>query len=347
METTIRHTARALALAGLTGLGALAAAHAQAAPEPRLAGVHAAAADLDERWPWSGAWVYPVGDPLAFDRPDSAARDGYRLLRGIRHAKSRATRHQGADWGNRATGGIVRAAAHGVVVRAAPAHDGAYGDHVVLAHRLPEGDWAYSVYAHLLPGTIAVSEGDVVAAAAPLARVGRTGNASTPHLHFEVRRTADPLGRWEHAPAIDPVAFVAARLPAAPDSSWARPYLAWAELSALIARDAPVEGPLTRATWWSMLARAARHSLRDLPADVALVHDLLRELGVVSRAAPADGVVEWSEMRRDLRRLAAVGTRLPAAPSTPSRRERPHRAEQRPTLADACAELAGAVEDSE
>jgi murein DD-endopeptidase MepM/ murein hydrolase activator NlpD len=343
MEAKIRRTAAALALTLLTLLGAAAA---RADREPRLAGVHAAAADLDERWPWSGAWVYPVGDPLAYDRPDSADREGYRLLRGIRPTKTRATRHQGVDWGNRAAGGIVRAAAHGVVVRAVAPYDGAYGDHVVLAHRLPEGDWAFSIYAHLQPGTITVSEGDVIAAAAPLARVGRTGNASTPHLHFEVRRTADPLARWEHAPAIDPVAFVADRLPAAPDSSWARPYLEWAELSALIARDAAAEGPLTRSTWWSMLARAARHSLRDLPGDIALVQDLLRELGVLSRAATADGIVEWSEMRRDLKRLASVGTRLPAAPAA-DRRDRPRRGDARPTLADACAELAGAVEDSE
>lgn len=65
-----------------------------------------------------------------------------------------------------------------------------YGNVVVLEH--PGG--FYTVYAHNLVNL--VREGQWVERGEVIARVGRTGNATTPHLHFEIRngaRAIDPM----------------------------------------------------------------------------------------------------------------------------------------------------------
>jgi murein DD-endopeptidase MepM/ murein hydrolase activator NlpD len=66
-----------------------------------------------------------------------------------------------------------------------------YGNLVLIGH--PRG--LVTVYAHNLENLVA--QGDHVLRGEPIARVGRTGNATGPHLHFEVRlgaRPRDPLG---------------------------------------------------------------------------------------------------------------------------------------------------------
>jgi murein DD-endopeptidase MepM/ murein hydrolase activator NlpD len=57
-----------------------------------------------------------------------------------------------------------------------------YGLTVLLDHG---GGWS-SLYAHLLQAT--VSAGDVLAGGQALGLVGQSGNASTPHLHLELRQ---------------------------------------------------------------------------------------------------------------------------------------------------------------
>jgi len=51
------------------------------------------------------------------------------------------------------------------------------------------GRWA-TVYAHNRKNL--VDEGDFVEKGDVIAEVGDTGNASAPHLHFEVRRSNNP-----------------------------------------------------------------------------------------------------------------------------------------------------------
>jgi lipoprotein NlpD len=83
----------------------------------------------------------------------------------------------------------VRAAEDGVVLFAGEQRG--YGNLVLLAH---EGDLV-TVYAHNSENL--VQKGERVARGAQIARVGHTGNATGPHLHFEVRlnaRPRDPLG---------------------------------------------------------------------------------------------------------------------------------------------------------
>ncbi len=337
---------------GAFALGIVDAAHARPmgpAEAPPIAGVLADPGDTMERWCWSGAWVYPVGDPRVLGEPEASGGAGYRVLRPVLRGRRGAT-HQGADLGNRGGGGTVRAAASGLVVRAANSATSGYGEHVVIAHRLDDGGLVYSVYAHLVKGSIAVKEGEIVPAGLSIGRVGRTGRASTEHLHFEIRRPRNAELRWENAGVEDPLAFIHERLTSHPDSaSRAMPYLEWAEASALIERNAATATPLERSTWWSMLARAARHSLRDLPSDVVLAKRLLSELGVLDDRTDfdRDHPVEWAELHHDLKRLADVGIRLPAClalgKSTGKFRRSTGGETDRgttPTLADACFELA-------
>ena len=163
---------------------------------------------LAQAWPTAVAFVYPVGDPHDFARAESA-HAGYTLLRGVSAAHDSTPPHQGVDLGNGSRGGIVRAAASGIVVRGRGDdwQDG-YGYYVTLAHRLPDGSLIYTVYAHLAKGSVRPAAGRVVKAGQPLGRVGRTGRATTAHLHFEVRRCTDPGERWEKAPVEDPLVFL-------------------------------------------------------------------------------------------------------------------------------------------
>lgn len=57
-----------------------------------------------------------------------------------------------------------------------------YGLHVVIDH----GGGLSSLYGHL--DTVVVASGDDVTAGQMIGTVGSTGNATGPHLHFEIRR---------------------------------------------------------------------------------------------------------------------------------------------------------------
>ena len=94
------------------------------------------------------------------------------------------------------TGTPVKAVASGKVVSAGWA--GAYGYQIVIRH----SDGRYSQYAHL--SALHVRDGQQVSGGQRIARSGSTGNATGPHLHFEVR-TGPGYGS-----DIDPLAYLRA-----------------------------------------------------------------------------------------------------------------------------------------
>lgn len=63
------------------------------------------------------------------------------------------------------------------------------GNHVIVEM----GKGRYALYAHLIPGSVAVSEGDYVQQGQLLGKLGNSGNSDAPHLHFHVMDSASAL----------------------------------------------------------------------------------------------------------------------------------------------------------
>ncbi len=84
------------------------------------------------------------------------------------------------------SGQEVLAAASGRVTHSGPT-GGAYGRVVMIDH----GGGIETLYAH--NSKLLVKVGDVVEKGSPVALVGRTGNATADHCHFEVRRDRSPV----------------------------------------------------------------------------------------------------------------------------------------------------------
>ena len=122
--------------------------------------------------PSSIAWAWPL--------PGGAMLDAFGAPRGHR-------RHQGIDIGA-PRGSAVLAAQDGTVVLAATLRG--YGRTVIVDHG---AGWT-TLYAHA--ARLLVEVGDKVTTGHAVAEVGRSGNATGPHLHFELRhddRAVDPL----------------------------------------------------------------------------------------------------------------------------------------------------------
>ncbi len=142
-----------------------------AATAPRHGNGHRGARNASVRlhWPVRGVITSPFG------------RRGSRLHDGIDIAAPAGT--------------AVRAAADGEVVYADHRLSG-YGNLIIVRHA---GDM-FTAYAHNQRNL--VRKGQRVRAGEIIARVGKTGRASGPHLHFEVRRGTTP---------VDPLAYLPRR----------------------------------------------------------------------------------------------------------------------------------------
>ncbi len=64
---------------------------------------------------------------------------------------------------------------------------------VVGNHIIVKSEAGFAVYAHLAPGSVAVTEGQAVRAGDVLGLVGSTGNSTAPHLHFQLMDQPDAL----------------------------------------------------------------------------------------------------------------------------------------------------------
>jgi murein DD-endopeptidase MepM/ murein hydrolase activator NlpD len=67
----------------------------------------------------------------------------------------------------------------------APEHRGSGdpGNHVVIDH----GNGEFSMIAHLMAGSLAVSQGQQVAQGAPIGRLGNSGDSFAPHVHYQLQ----------------------------------------------------------------------------------------------------------------------------------------------------------------
>jgi lipoprotein NlpD len=146
----------------------------------------------------------PLAVPAKKKSPATIARAGRKPLDPAAHGEALAwptlgvlisgfgerdrDKHEGIDLAS-PEGTPVRAADEGTVLFAG--EQKGYGNLVLVAH---SGDLV-TVYAHNAENL--VKKGARVARGQQIARVGHTGNATGPHLHFEVRvgaRPRDPLG---------------------------------------------------------------------------------------------------------------------------------------------------------
>jgi murein DD-endopeptidase MepM/ murein hydrolase activator NlpD len=107
-------------------------------------------------------------------------------LRGVlysRYGVRQGQRHDGIDLAA-PEGTLIGAAAAGTVIYAGT--QSGYGSIVILRH---DGG-LLTLYAHA--SAILVRKGDRVEAGQPIAKVGKSGRTSGPHLHFEVREGTRP-----------------------------------------------------------------------------------------------------------------------------------------------------------
>jgi hypothetical protein len=72
------------------------------------------------------------------------------------------------------------------------------GNHVIV----DIGGGRYAIYAHLVPGSITVKEGDHVGRGQQIGRLGNSGNTDAPHLHFHVMDAPSPLGADHNLPYV-------------------------------------------------------------------------------------------------------------------------------------------------
>ncbi|UFP92707.1 M23 family metallopeptidase [Gloeobacter morelensis] len=136
---------------------------------------------------------------LPFRRPSGGrVSSGFGLRRTYNGVWASGYYHRGLDFAAPA-GARVIAPAAGRVALVGTTQRGfrLHGNTVVLDH----GQGVTSIYIHL--SRILVRQGETVKAGQPIAKVGSTGRASGPHLHW---------GIYAHAVAVDPGEWLAGRI---------------------------------------------------------------------------------------------------------------------------------------
>jgi murein DD-endopeptidase MepM/ murein hydrolase activator NlpD len=159
-------------------------------------------------WPTAAATVHSPAagtEPAPIVPPGACTGQGGDTTQGgtwVRPAVGPLSSTFGPRWGS-FHAGVDIAAPYGSVIRAASRGRvtlarwyGGYGNAVEVDH----GGGLSTRYGHA--SALLVTAGEYVTAGQPLARVGSTGDASGPHLHFEVR---------VRGAAIDPLPFMRAR----------------------------------------------------------------------------------------------------------------------------------------
>ena len=99
-------------------------------------------------------------------------------------------------------GAPVLAAADGEIVRFWNSERGG-----VTVYQADNSGQLVYYYAHLSAYADNLKEGDRVRQGDVIGYVGATGNATTPHLHFEIQRTPDAR-RWWNGRAVNPYPYL-------------------------------------------------------------------------------------------------------------------------------------------
>jgi hypothetical protein len=264
----------------------------------------------------------PVGDPADFTLPAEGERQGFRVVRGVR---SRGRPHRGLDLSNRGRGSAVRAPAAGLVLESGRFEG--WGNLVVLAHRLPGGEYVASLLAHLQKGSVRVEVGDRVEAGQEIGRVGSTGRATGPHVHLEVRRlgVGDPrLVSWREGEVLDPIAVLSTDLAQAlapgraPSDHWGWAYLRRvAGLGSQVFGLGDPDALLTRREFYSWTARATGDSA-TARTPAARVEARLALLGLgelLSGVSSVASTMDAGEAAQALGELAMQGWLRPLQPA--------------------------------
>jgi murein DD-endopeptidase MepM/ murein hydrolase activator NlpD len=141
--------------------------------QAELARYHATTGTANPVTPWTGVYRKPVEGPIT---------SGYGMR--MHPILGERRMHTGIDIGA-PYGTPIKAAAAGRVIRAD--YYSGYGNCVILDH----GGGMTTLYAHC--SAILVSVGQDVEQGHVIARVGATGLATGPHLHFEIRQGGKPI----------------------------------------------------------------------------------------------------------------------------------------------------------
>ncbi|HSQ59463.1 MAG TPA: peptidoglycan DD-metalloendopeptidase family protein [Acidobacteriota bacterium] len=330
----------------------------------------APAARADDAAPIAGAFVYPVGDEFDYGKPRSGEYSGFYVSGEFLDTRGRKRKrvHRGVDLSNGRSGAEVRSVASGVVeavdanalikvrrkqkVKVPVMVDGkkvmktktrtrtihkwrtGWGNYVVVRHTLKNGQTVLSLYGHLAPKSVLVKKGDLVSAGQPLGKVGRTGRASSAHLHLEIRKSLPAEGTDENLvggeepeekpkpeelhfarlATIDPLPFLGERVVRFNDlepGTWQARYALAALRDGLLAGDRDKFEPddqITRADFYRALMNAFRLATPFTSDSYASTVDALVDSGILDSDAsrqhrPGDPIERADALELTLRCL--------------------------------------------